>query len=121
MTTNIAIVELKKMPGGGSDRTLKKNVTPLTGVLNKVLSLRPVTWNWKTDKSNASLEYGFIAQEVEEILPQLVSEGEWEDGTKRKFLTTNEMLPYLVAAIKEQQKEIEQLQKTITKLQTPQK
>lgn len=61
------------------------------------------------DQKDDRLEHGFIAQEVEEVIPGLVSLGMWEDGTERKFLSTKEMIPYLVAAIQEQQKEIEEL------------
>lgn len=103
------IVQLVEMPNGGSDITLKKNVVNVDDVLARVLALRPVTWNWKTDNGGAPLKYGFIAQEVEELFPDLVEVREWTDGTQRKFLSTNDLLPYLVAAIKEQQDQIEEL------------
>ncbi len=61
------------------------------------------------------LQYGFIAQEVEEAMPELVSEGTWNDGTQRKFLTTSDMMPYLVIAIKEQQAQIVRLQEELSK------
>ena len=50
-----------------------------------------------------------IAQEVEKIMPELVSEDTWVDGTKRKFLSTEKMVPFIVAAMKEQQIEIDKL------------
>ena len=112
----ISLVQVQKRPGGGSDRTLKKNVMTIHNVLDRVVSLRPVTWNWKSDKEDRGLQYGFIAQEVEEVFPDLVSENTWNDGSTRKFLSTNDMLPYLVGSIKEQQQQIVELKKQITKL-----
>jgi len=101
------------MPGGGSDRTLKKNVMTINDSLSKVTALRPVAWNWKTEPDTAELKYGFIAQEVAEVMPHLVSDGIWEDGTTRKFLTMEGMIPYLVGAIQAQQRQIDQLRREV--------
>lgn len=101
--------------GGGSDLTLKKNVLAISDALKQVLALRPVTWNWKTDRDTRR-QYGFIAQEVEDIFPDLVEVKEWKDGTPRKFLSTNELMAYLVVAIKEQQVQIDKLQASMTEL-----
>jgi len=49
--------------------------------------------------------FGFIAQEVEEVLPELVR----KDSQGKKTLSYNKLIPYLVRAIQEQQKEIEEL------------
>jgi len=133
----IPVIHLQKMPTGGSDATLKKGVTILSGGLQKIRALQPVTWYWKTDEKNEDLNYGFIAQEVENVLPDLVNDDTWHDGTTRKFVAVGDMTPYVVSAIKEQaddiigvnervaelidmirnqQREIEQLQKKIKKL-----
>jgi hypothetical protein len=53
-----------------SDRSLKEKIVPLHGALDKVMRLRPVSFQWRSSK-NASL--GFLAQEVECIFPELVS------------------------------------------------
>lgn len=95
MPRHAKIIHLKKMPNGGSDKTLKKDVTPIQG-LATVLALRPVSWHWKNKADGAEKQYGFIAQEVETVLPELVSEGTWTDNTQRKFLNTGDMIPYLV-------------------------
>lgn len=113
----MSIVRLEKRPAGGSDITLKKNVTEINTVLDKVVALRPVTWNWKATDDDAELQYGFIAQEVAELFPNLVSTGTWKDGTKRKFLSMNDLLPYLVGAVKEQQEQITTLQRKLNKLE----
>ena len=100
-----------------SDRRLKTNITPLQKSLDKVMKLNGVTFNWdKSVKRNANasttLQYGFIAQEIEKVIPELVSEG--TDGYK----TVNYMgvIPVLTQAIQEQQQEIEQLKDENKKL-----
>lgn len=104
------LVHLQAMPtGGGSDNTLKKNIADLPFTLEQVLALRPVTWNWKDDTLGARQEYGFVAQELEKELPDLVYTDVWVDGTKRKFISSQALLPYLVAAIQELQSEIDDL------------
>lgn len=115
-TESDATQVVQLMPnGGGSDVTLKKNVSAISAALKQVLTLRPVTWNWKTGGDD-KLQYGFIAQEVEDIFPELVELKTWKDGTPRKFLSTNELMAYLVAAIKEQQAQIDKLQASVKEL-----
>ncbi|MGI8419506.1 MAG: tail fiber domain-containing protein [Candidatus Levyibacteriota bacterium] len=110
------VILLNKMPGGGSDLTLKQDIAGLNNALTKVLTLRPVTWHWKEDGHNdRDLQYGFIAQEVEKVLPNLVSEGMWRDGSQRKFITVGDLVPYLVAAMQEQQTQIIALKKLVKK------
>lgn len=113
--THQTYIHYKLRPtGGGSDITLKKEVEQLHGALDSVLALRPVTWRWKTKKDTT--QYGFIAQEVEHILPQFVNNDTWEDGSTRKFLNMDGMVPYLVGAVQEQQKQIETLQSRLASL-----
>jgi hypothetical protein len=52
-----------------SDYRLKENIAPMTGALNKVALLKPVTYKWKSDGSNSQ---GFIAHELAEIVPECV-------------------------------------------------
>jgi hypothetical protein len=54
-----------------SDSTLKENIIPIPSSLNKVMSLEGVKFDWKRDMS---ADYGFIAQQVKEILPEVVKE-----------------------------------------------
>ena len=110
------IIHLLEMPTGGSDNTLKKDIRAIEDSLSTVLALRPVTWKWKTDKTQRT-NYGFIAQEVEKVLPHLVTEEEWEDGSTRKFLATNNIMPYAISAIKEQHEEITVLLEAIKEQQ----
>lgn len=108
------VVHLREMPtGGGSDYTLKKDILDLPTALDKVLTLRPVSWNWKDATLDEQPEYGFIAQEVEKIFPELVYDDTWTDGTTRKFIEAKKLLPHLVLAVQEQQALIDQLQEEL--------
>ena len=61
---------------GTSDRRFKENIQPLTGLLNTVTKLRPVSFTWKKNafpaKDNPGEQIGLIAQEVEKIFPEMV-------------------------------------------------
>jgi len=52
-----------------SDYRLKENIAPMTGALDKVSALKPVTYNWKVDGSDGQ---GFIAHELQEVVPECV-------------------------------------------------
>jgi len=60
----------------GSDIKMKKDVEAVTDALDKVKNLRGVSFLWdenyRTNKPNGKREYGFIAQEVQEVIPDLV-------------------------------------------------
>ena len=92
--------------GSLSDRRLKTNIVDIgsESALNIVRSLRPVTFDWKSDIFNeskrGSCDVGFIAQEVEEIIPQAVAEyQEMNSGTFYKNIKHERLIPYLVGAI----------------------
>ena len=114
------LIHFKEMPTGGSDITLKKSVKPLKQSLRCVLDLRPVTWKWRKKEAGKGIQYGFIAQEVEAILPDLVSEEPWIDGTMRKFLAADKITPLLVAALQEQQQQLNNLRSELEKLKNTQ-
>ena len=52
-----------------SDYRLKENIEPMTGALDKVTALKPVTYKWKSDGSESQ---GFIAHELAEVFPDAV-------------------------------------------------
>ncbi len=97
---NTSIICLERPTGGASDERLKKDITSLHGVLPKVLALRPVTWRWKQG-DDTGLQYGFVAQEVEKLFPEIIKDGQWQ-GTNAKVMSTHDLLPYAIEAIKEQ-------------------
>mgnify|MGYP001063545473 CR=1 FL=1 len=59
-----------------SDRRLKENIQSIKYGLNEVLLMKPVSFSWKKDGGES---FGFIAQEMKEITPEII--GEKEDGT----------------------------------------
>jgi hypothetical protein len=93
-----------------SDYRLKENIAPMTGALDKVAELKPVTYNWKIDGSNGQ---GFIAHELAEVCPEAVS-GEKdavdiEGKPVYQGIDTSFLVATLTAAIQEQQVLIENL------------
>ncbi len=82
-----------------SDVTLKNTVVTLPNSLNKIKNLRPVTYKWNTvlDSGMAGTHAGFIAQEVDTVIPQLVK----TNTLGQKSISYNEMIPYLVSAMQE--------------------
>jgi hypothetical protein len=77
-----------------SDKRLKENITPITYGLNEILKLNPVSFDWKND-NNKNKQFGFIAQEVQQIMPEAVIEGEYLGLEKDAIYTA------LINAIKE--------------------
>ena len=98
-----------------SDIRLKENFEKIENGLDVVTQLEGHTFNWK--KGGERLSAGFKAQEVEKILPHLVDEKRIplraEDDKEYKILRYEEMIPYLVEAIKEQQEQINELKEKL--------
>ena len=92
-----------------SDISLKENIEDLDYGLGQVLSLRPVRYNYKGLAGQSMI--GFIAQEVEDVIPELVSGKEGSKGIAYSMLA-----PVLVGAIQEQQKQIDALRAEIEEL-----
>jgi hypothetical protein len=105
--------------GSPSDIRLKENIKPIESALEKVMKLKGVTFDWK-DKEDAldregnpvklkkwKNDIGFIAQEVKEVVPELVKEN------KEGMLSVRHqgVTPILLEAIKELKAEIEELKK----------
>jgi hypothetical protein len=85
-----------------SDSRLKENIVTIPDALNKVLHLRGVTFNWIDGHQQ---DMGFIAQEVLPYVPEVVS----VDNTGYYGMKTGSLTGLLVEAVKEQQKQIEEL------------
>jgi len=84
-----------------SDEKLKHNIKTIEDPIEKVQNLRGVKFNWNSDNSS---EIGLIAQEVEEVLPELVS-----TNRQGKAVNYNGIIGLLVECIKQQQVEINAL------------
>jgi hypothetical protein len=95
-----------------SDERLKENIDDLEYGLTEILQLRPVTYNWINDTANQGKQFGFIAQEVQEIMPDLIKEftiTEDEEEVVRLGLDKEAIFVAMVNAIKELKAEIELL------------
>jgi hypothetical protein len=99
-----------------SDEREKKNIVEVPHGLNAVMALKPRQFDWRGDEE-ANGVYGFIAQEVETVLPSLVGEFKKDEGITRKSLSQIELIPILTKAIQEQQAIIEALTARITALE----
>ena len=104
---------------GSSDTRFKTNILPIENPLQKVLKLRGVTFDWKIKEfpnrmfsENRAL--GFIAQDVEQVIPEVVQTENSTEGFKS--VQYDKVVALLVEAIKEQQKQIEQLQQKVKEL-----
>ncbi len=80
-----------------SDQRLKKNVTDISYGLDTVMSLHPVLFNWNYENDGTTKNLGFIAQEVEIVVPKLVS----TDDGGMKSLNTTAIVPILTKSIQE--------------------
>jgi trimeric autotransporter adhesin len=92
-----------------SDKSLKTDVRPIEGALAGISKLQGVTFAWKKDGTKSM---GLVAQDVEKVYPELVSEN--EDGVKS--VQYGNLVAPLIEAIKEQQREIESLRKEVEAL-----
>jgi hypothetical protein len=91
-----------------SDYRLKENVQPMVGALDKVIQLKPCTYNWKHDGSDGQ---GFIAHELQAIVPDAVvgeKDAVNEDGSiKPQGVDTSLLVATLTAAIQELKAELD--------------
>ncbi|UCG23275.1 MAG: tail fiber domain-containing protein [Chloroflexota bacterium] len=87
-----------------SDGRWKENVSDLEAGLNEIRRLRPVTFNWIGNPEDGQ-HYGLIAQELAEVLPEIVAGG--GDAGQPLGMNYAEMVPVLVNAVQEQQAQIE--------------
>ena len=98
-----------------SDVRVKENILNILDPLNKVLKLRGVSYN-RIDTDDKTTKIGFIAQEIQKIIPEVVSYDESED---RYSVSYGNMTALLVEAIKEQQIKIDNLTLEIENLKKP--
>jgi hypothetical protein len=98
-----------------SDERLKQQISELRYGLREVLQLRPVTWTWK-EEPGRGLQLGLIAQEVEALVPELVSTA--KDAEQTKGLNYIGLVPVTIKAIQEQQTQIDRQQRQIHQQQS---
>jgi hypothetical protein len=120
----------------GSDRKLKNDIKPLSDAMSIINQLKPSVYTFKTNEYKQmnlpeGLQYGLIADEVQQVVPgavkKAVQPAEYENHDEKKgkklsneveFSAVNytEMIPILIGAVKEQQVIITSLQQQINEL-----
>lgn len=110
-----------------SDISLKKNIKPLTNSIEKISNLNPVSFNWDEKivpelAKNYPDMIGLIAQEVEEIVPEVVCNTDIKtaDNKKKtvKRVLYENLVSLLIDGMKEQQKKINDLENRISRLES---
>ena len=91
-----------------SDKRLKENISPLSDSLEKISKIRGVEFDWKKNEEihpNEGHDVGVIAQEIEEVLPEVVTTRD----SGYKAVKYEKIVPLLIEAIKELKAEIDEL------------
>ena len=95
-----------------SDIRLKQDIEPLDAT-DKLMAMNPVSYNWKADPDGPR-SMGFIAQEMEEIMPEAVNTG----NDKMMQMDYGRITPILVSALQDAHKKIEQLESRIAMMES---
>lgn len=116
-----------------SDATLKEEVQSIQYGLKELLQLKPVSYKWKEEKvdnfqipnSEKKTKLGFIAQEVLEVIPEVITTKIWYENQEKRLqqiearrlgISYSELIPVTIKAIQEQQMKIDELKKKNEKL-----
>lgn len=109
-----------------SDSMFKQNIQPLDSALSLVMLLKPKTFEMRTEEYpfmnfNTGRQYGLIAQELQQVIPEVVSKGGHPGETKEEVVEYLQvdyisLIPILIQALKEQQAEIQQLKQEVKAL-----
>ena len=107
-----------------SDSTLKHKIAAIESPLQRIRQLRGVSFYYKPevpckdcdpandDLPSSRMQFGVIAQEIEQVFPEMVT----ENNEKIKLVAYEQLIPVLIEAVKEQQKQMDAMQKEITLL-----
>ena len=85
-----------------SDERLKENVQTIKGALDKVAQMRGVTYNYKSELNDGQRGTGVIAQEIQQVMPEVVEEGEYLS------VAYGNLVGVLIEAVKELKAELDQ-------------
>jgi len=97
-----------------SDWRLKKNIQPINNASQKIDQIRGVYFNWKDEHHSQTKQIGFVAQEIEEVFPELVN----TDSKSFKSVAYANMSAVLVEAIKEQNQRINTLERELSEIKS---
>lgn len=112
-----------------TDNEVKKNIVPITNATEFLLKLEPKKYEYNTSKYNylnfkKGVQYGFLAENVQSVFPEMVasknvsymySKNSYRD-VKLKTADENDLIPIMVASIKELKMEIEKLKAEVAAL-----
>lgn len=104
-----------------SDSTLKSNIIPIKGSIDYLMQLTPYSYNMTHNTYDAAgnpvegqvKKFGFMSQQVERLFPEYDIT---DDNNGVKIMDYDQITPLLVASVQEQQKKIEELERTINEL-----
>jgi hypothetical protein len=97
-----------------SDRNLKKDIAPFSGGGDLIDRLMPVTFRWKRGDERPVI--GLIAQDVEKVLPDVVTISKGKDGSIRSY-DIGQVLALTIEALKETRAQVRRLEEKIKKLE----
>ena len=105
-----------------SDERLKDNATEIKEALNKIETMRGVSYTWNKGSRKGQKDIGVIAQEVEQVIPEIVREHKFEvgefEGDKNSYKTVDyeKLSAVLIEAVKELSAKVKTLEETVSKL-----
>ena len=85
-----------------SDERLKENIETIEGALDKVSQMRGVTYKYKSELNDCQRGTGVIAQEIQQVMPEVVEEGEYLS------VAYGNLVGVLIEAVKELKAELDQ-------------
>jgi hypothetical protein len=104
-----------------SDERLKNITSNINNAVEKLMTLRTVNFSWKSDNTNKE-NLGLIAQDVEKVFPQVIDKTKLSiginsntDNNEYLGVRYQDLVPVLIAAIQEQQAQIDELKSLINK------
>lgn len=97
-----------------SDSRLKENIEDYDGSSEVIKDIKVRSFNWKSDESKTE-QIGFIAQELQSVLPTAV---ETNEETGMLNVRSNDLIPYIVGALSDALKRIEELEIKVKKLES---
>ena len=105
-----------------------KNITPYNNSLNTILKLNPISYEWRKELLPSDYlkigyrkdgkQIGLIAQEVEEVVPEIVKDVQVTEHQSWKGIDYEKLTTVLIGAVKEQQTQIEELKERISVLES---
>jgi len=115
-TKYVRVIEPDGSDHTASDMRLKKNIDSIVDGLEVVGKLKPKNYNWKNSESD-ELAFGFLAQDVRKVIPELVLElSNPDDDETTLLLDYQGLIPFLTAAVQEQQGIIESQEQKLTEI-----